>query len=419
MNRWSMFGERFTRPSGALELMSDLGAALTAPGPVCMLGGGNPARIPAVEAVFRERLATIAASSEEFGRFAASYAGPEGDLRFRAAVAAALARRYGWQVDERNVVLTSGSQTAFFMLFNLLAGEREDGSRTRIVLPLCPEYVGYAGLGVAGELLLAQRAAIEELPDQQFKYRVDFERLQIPSDAAAVCVSRPTNPTGNVITSAELVRLDALARAHGVPLIVDAAYGEPFPGIQFAEVPEPPLWNDNVILCLSLSKIGLPALRTGIVVANRTIATALTAINASTALAPGSAGAVLAAALLESGELERLGREVIRPHYAAALRAALGWLHEACSGLPLRVHRPEGAFFLWLWFPGLPIGATELYRRLKARGVLVLAGPHFFAGLEQPWRHAEECIRVSYAQPPDAVRRGLAIIAEEVRRAYD
>ncbi|MCK7498551.1 MAG: hypothetical protein MZW92_53935 [Comamonadaceae bacterium] len=37
------------RPTGSLELMQDLGSA----GPArCMLGGGNPARIPAVEAVY-------------------------------------------------------------------------------------------------------------------------------------------------------------------------------------------------------------------------------------------------------------------------------------------------------------------------------------------------------------------------------
>jgi valine--pyruvate aminotransferase len=419
MSGWSSFGARFTRPSGALELMSDLGEALAAPGPISMLGGGNPARIDVVEAVFRRRLAEIAASGEEFGRFAASYAGPEGELRFRATVAAALARRYGWPVDERNVVLTSGSQTAFFMLFNLLAGPRADGSRARIVLPLSPEYIGYAGHGVTGDLLLARRAAIEELPDRQFKYRVDFAHLDIPDDAAALCVSRPTNPTGNVITAAELARLDAIARDHGIPLILDAAYGEPFPGIQFAGEHAPPPWNQNLILCLSLSKIGLPGLRTGIVVASEPVARALTAINASTALAPGSAGAVLAGPLIESGELERLCADAIRPHYRAALQAALGWLFDAGSDLPMRVHRPEGAFFLWLWFPQLPIGSSELYRRLKARGVVVVPGAHFFPGLEEPWPHAEECIRVSYAQPPDAVRRGLQIIAEEVRRAHD
>ncbi len=174
-----------------------------------------------------------------------------------------------------------------------------------------------------------------------------------------------------------------------------------------------------MILCLSLSKIGLPALRTGIVVANRTDRRRTDRDQREHCARARQCRRRACRALLESGELEQLCREVIRPHYAAALQAALGWLHEACTGLPLRVHRPEGAFFLWLWFPGLPIGATELYRRLKERGVLVLAGPHFFPGLEQPWRHAEECIRVSYAQPPDAVRRGLAIIAEEVRRAYD
>ena len=58
-------------------------------------------------------------------------------------------------------------------------------------------------------------------------------------------------------------------------------------------------------------------------------------------------------------------------------------LRESCAGLPLRIHRPEGAFFLWLWFPGLPIPSAELYRRLKQRGVYVLSGHHFFPGLPE------------------------------------
>ena len=78
------FARRFARPTGALELMEDLGGA--APGTL-MLGGGNPARIPEVEAVYARRLAEIAADARQFGRFAASYAAPGGDLGFRAAVA--------------------------------------------------------------------------------------------------------------------------------------------------------------------------------------------------------------------------------------------------------------------------------------------------------------------------------------------
>ncbi len=47
-----------------------------------------------------------------------------------------------------------------------------------------------------------------------------------------ICVSRPTNPTGNVITDEELLKLDALNQ-HGIPLVIDNAYGVPFPGIIF------------------------------------------------------------------------------------------------------------------------------------------------------------------------------------------
>ncbi|MEA7931692.1 aminotransferase class I/II-fold pyridoxal phosphate-dependent enzyme, partial [Salmonella enterica subsp. enterica serovar Montevideo] len=41
----------------------------------------------------------------------------------------------------------------------------------------------------------------------------------------------PTNPTGNVITDEELMKLDRLANQHNIPLVIDNAYGVPFPGI--------------------------------------------------------------------------------------------------------------------------------------------------------------------------------------------
>ena len=159
MFRPSDFGARYTRRTAAAELMLDLADAMSAPPPVYMLGGGNPARIPEVEAVYRRRLVEIAADPVQFGRFAGQYSDPAGDPAFRDAVAGALSAQYGWRVERRNVALTSGSQVAFFFLFNWLAGPQAGGARRRLLLPLAPEYIGYADLGVADGMLLSSRRA--------------------------------------------------------------------------------------------------------------------------------------------------------------------------------------------------------------------------------------------------------------------
>ena len=96
------------------------------------------------------------------------------------------------------------------------------------------------------------------------------------------------------------------------------------------------------------------------------------------------------------------------------------WLREALKGCAWHVHTPEGALFLWLWLPQLAITSAELYLRLKARGVLVLSGHHFFPGLDESpqnhWSHRDQCLRVTYARDEDTVRRGIAILGDEVRR---
>ncbi len=415
--RFSIFGERLTSPTGILQLMEDLGRALTAPGPVYMLGGGNPAKIPQVTRFFQERLQALARDVQRFQRAFTDYAEPQGLGEFRKAIARALRARYGWPIGPENVVLTNGSQNAFAFLFNLLAGPTSDGGFRRILLPVLPEYIGYADTGWVSDIFLALRPSLEEMEAPFYKYRVDLSRLSDGEDIAAVCVSRPTNPTGNVLTQEEVEALARWSKAQGIPFIIDNAYGAPFPYILFTDAE--PYWDEHVVLCLSLSKLGLPGVRTGIVIAPDPLAAALGRMNAIFTLAPSNVGAGLVLDLVTSGEIFDLGPRYIRPFYQAKRDQALEWLAAFMGDVPYRVHLPEGTFFLWLWFPELPISSQALYERLKARGVLVVPGEYFFPGLQEPWEHREQCLRVNVAGPEDVVKTGLRLLAEEVRRVHE
>ncbi len=414
--RYSTFGERFTRPSGAFELMDDLARAMSGQSSVFMLGGGNPGRIPAMQRVFRERLQEVAADRALFDRMLANYAHPSGEHRFRSSLASLLRREYGWPLTAENIALTAGSQSAFFMLFNLFAGESPEGGKKRILLPLTPEYVGYSNVTLGEDLLTARRSTITHIDDDLFKYGLDFGNLAIDEHVSAVCVSRPTNPTGNVLTDAEMLRLEEACRDASIPLIVDNAYGAPFPNIVFTEAT--PRWNAGTIFCLSLSKLGLPGVRTGIVVADEPIIQALGNMIAVLNLAVGSVGPVLVQPLIDSGEILEFSQDTIRPFYQEKATRAVALLRRELKGLPFRIHKPEGAFFLWLWLEGLPDGSAALYRRLKQAGVAVLPGDHFFAGLAEPWAHSSECLRLSVARDDETVERGIRLLAREVKTVY-
>ncbi|NQT85804.1 valine--pyruvate transaminase [bacterium] len=414
--RLSRFGRKFTTKSGILELMEDLGAALSQGGDICMLGAGAPAPVPQVQQILRQRMADMLADGDSFDRMLGDYDPPQGNAPFIDALVGLLRREFDWDIGPENVALTNGSQSAFFFLFNMLAGEFDDGSRRRILLPVVPEYIGYADLGLSEDMFVAQRPSIELLGDHGFKYHTDFANLTVPPDTAALCVSRPTNPSGNVLTDDEVRHLARLAAERGIPLICDNAYGAPFPQIIFEDVQ--PYWDENVIFSMSLSKLGLPAARTGVIVAAPEIVKALAGMTAVVNLATGGIGATLLRQFVETGEVLRISREIIRPFYQERAERATNWVHERFGGkVEYRLHKCEGSMFLWLWFPSLGITTYELYERLKARGVIIVPGRYFFPGLQEPWGHTEECVRINYAHDPSKVDAGLRAIAEEAARA--
>ncbi|WP_281188614.1 valine--pyruvate transaminase [Vibrio harveyi] len=412
--QFSKFGEKFNQYSGITQLMDDLNDGLHTPGAI-MLGGGNPAAIPAMLDYFRQASEEMLASGELVAALA-NYDGPQGKDAFVKALAQLFRETYGWDISEKNISLTNGSQSGFFYLFNLLAGKQPDGSHKKVLLPIAPEYIGYGDAGIDEDIFVSYHPEIELLDNGLFKYHVDFEQLTVDDSVAAICASRPTNPTGNVLTDEEVRKLDKLARENNIPLIIDNAYGLPFPNIIFEDVE--PFWNENTILCMSLSKLGLPGVRCGIVIASEEITQALTNMNGIISLAPGSVGPALANHIIGKGDLLKLSSEVIKPFYKQKSQRAVELLQEAITDERFRIHKPEGAIFLWLWFDELPITTMELYQRLKARGVLIVPGEYFFIGQKDEWDHAHQCLRMNYVQDDEMMQKGIAIIAEEVEKAY-
>lgn len=428
--RFSSFARRFTGETGIQLLMDDMARALSDPGAGegirAMLGGGNPGAIPGVSRVWRERMEEILAREGEFEAMIGNYDSPRGRTAFLDALAGLLHDEYGWDLDARNIAVVNGSQTAFFYLFNLLAGDHGPHGQRHILFPLVPEYIGYADQGIFPGDLKGLPARIAEHQGKRFKYTLDRQALEealdnprTRGDCAALCVSRPTNPTGNVLSDDEMAFLSELCGRQGISFMVDNAYGQPFPGVIYTDAR--PLWNPDTILSLSLSKLGLPGTRTGIVVARPEIIDGMARMNAILSLASGNVGQALALEGIRDRSILDLCRNTVLPWYRERCE-----LLQACLDAELlsrdidyRLHECEGAFFAWLWIREEGVDARALYRRLKDRGVLVVPGDYFFFGLPEgaeSWGrdHGSRCIRITYARPEEELRLGARVIAEEI-----
>jgi len=153
---FSLFGDKFTRHSGITRLMEDLNDGLRTPGAI-MLGGGNPAQIPAMTDYFQKLLAEMLASGKATDALC-NYDGPQGKSELLVALADMLRTTLGWDIAPQNIALTNGSQSAFFYLFNLFAGRRADGTTRKVLFPLAPEYIGYADSGLEEDLFVSARS---------------------------------------------------------------------------------------------------------------------------------------------------------------------------------------------------------------------------------------------------------------------
>ncbi len=381
------------------------------------LSAGNPLILPEVEQLWRDCTVDLLQSSE-YGEVVCRYGSSQGYAPLIEAIVNDFNQRYGLKLSDRNVLITPGSQTLYFYAANALGGYTTDGQLKQVVLPLSPDYTGYGGVALTPESLVAYKPTLDiNETTHRFKYRPDFSQLSINENTGCVIFSRPCNPTGNVVTDEEVNKITALAAPYDVPVFIDSAYAPPFPALNFTEMT--PIFGDNIIHSMSLSKAGLPGERIGIAIGDERVIEVLECFQTNMCIHPSRYGQAIAARAINSGALANISETVIRSFYQNKFTVLENTLDAAMpKDLPWFLHRGEGAIFAWLWLKDLPISDWEFYQKLKEVSVIVVPGNTFFPGLHEEWEHKHQCLRISLTGSDEEIALAMQRLAKVAETVY-
>jgi len=330
--------------------------------------------------------------------------GPSGGLYPLRGAMATYYRSFGVNIDENDVLVTTGGSEAIFFA---LAAAADPGDEVLTTEPCYPNYRGFAVM--AGLELRTLSTAIEDgfaLPS------ADAFDAAIGPRTRAVIVCNPSNPTGAVYPQAALRRLVEIARDKGVFVIADEVYREfVYDGLSATSLLQIPGAEDVAVVVDSTSKrLSACGARVGCLVTRHT----------------GLKDAVLrfAQARLSAPVLEQKGALAALPGLGAFLPECISEYQRrrdttlrALSRIPgVFATRPQGAFYL---MARLPVRSSDEFCRwlldeftLGGDTVMLAPGSGFYAS---PGRGQDE-VRIAYVLQEAALERAMQILGEALDR---
>ncbi len=319
-----------------------------------------------------------------------SYPQANGSVELREAIAALYP---GASADQ--VLVTVGAAEANFLA---VATFLEPGDEVVLVLP---NYMQIWGLAHN------RGCRVKEVHlDVERDWSLDPDALDaaVGPDTKMIVVVNPNNPTGRIMSGAEMEAVTAAAERVGAWLLADEVYR----GAERERAEETPSFfgrYDKVLAQGSMSKAyGLPGLRVGWTVGPADAVRAMWRRHEYT---------TIALSMLSDHLTRTALSPAVRPRILARTRLLLRdgygllaeWLAEqdgVFTGAP-----PDAAAITFLKYD-LPIGSSAWMERLRDEsGVLIVPGDHF--GLD---RH----LRLSFALPRAELLDGLSRISDSVRQ---
>ncbi len=298
------------------------------------------------------------------------------------------------------LVTNGGSEANYATFWSLL----ERGDRVALMIP---NYLQTRGLSraFAGRTDVFRLAPRREGGGMRWALDVEALRRAVTRKTRVILVTNPNNPTGAVLTEAEMDEVVRAARRTGAWIVADEIYR----GAELSGRTTPTFWgrHPRVLVTSGLSKaFGLPGLRIGWVIGPPAAVRRLWSYRDYTTIAPGMLSDHLGRIAMDPKRREAIfarTRAIIRNNLPVLER----WIHthdDIFGYIP-----PEAGAIAFVRYT-LPFGSIPLVDRLRAAGsVLLCAGDHFGMG-----RH----LRIGFGSDADYMLRGLGRIdatLEELR----
>jgi DNA-binding transcriptional MocR family regulator len=334
---------------------------------------------------------------EQGGPRMMGYATSQGDQSLRSALATLVHER-GLTVGPDEIMVTGGTTQAISLMCEALARPGDT------VLVEQPTYLGALNIMAARGLRPVGIATDDD------GLQIDALERALKQQRPALIYTIPTfqNPSGVCLSAERRAALLALAERYNVPIIEDDVYGRlgyegpPPPALKAADA------RGIVVHVGSLSKILMPGLRMGYIVAAPALLQQLSASR--------QASDLCSPLLTQRALALFIGRGLLASHIRRSLpryrerRDAL--LRAMEQHFPTGVFwtQPRGGFSCWV---ALPAGSsvTELYLAAIERGVAFAPGDVFCtAPLARPH------LRLSFGtQTPHAITEAVSILGELLR----
>src|SRR5260221_6222867 len=196
---------------------------------------------------------------------------------------------FHWKSTAENVVITTGTSEANFLALMTLVTA---GDEVVVVMPNYMQVHGIAqGLGArVREVWLREERG----------WPIDLDALAaaVNERTKLICVCTPNNPTGQVLSRAEIDRVVAIAAKHGAWILSDEVYrGAELDSTESASFSGR---GERIVVTGGLSKVyGLPGLRIGWLVASETEVQSALRLKDYTTIAPATLSESLAEVALE------------------------------------------------------------------------------------------------------------------------
>ena len=298
-----------------------------------------------------------------------------------------------------HVLITSGSQQALALVAHLLLRPGD------VVLVESPTYFG------AIDLFRSLDVRLLGVPLDEQGMQAEQVEDALRSGRLRLIYTIPTfhNPTGTCMSGHRRRQLVALADRYNVPILEDDFVGDlryqgrALPALKALDP------GGRVIYTSTFSKMLMPALRLGLLVASGPVYERLLALKRVTDLTTSNLMQRALETYITVGRYQAHLRRACQMYRRRrdAMLDALGRYLPASA----RYRSPPGGLFTWLQLPA-GLSAIKLYPVAAEEGVIFVPGSLFF-----PTERPQPYLRLNFAQhPADVIEEGIRRLGRAVER---